>query len=186
MSRFEILSTSLDGLQVIQRKVLRDSRGYLERMFCEAELATVMKGRRVVQVNHTLTRKAGAVRGMHYQSPPHAELKLVTCLRGKVFDVAVDVRSDSPTFLQWHGEVLSEKNHRALAIEEGFAHGFQAVSDDCVMLYMHTAAYSPEAERGLDALDPDLGIEWPLGILERSDRDQAYESVSSGFKGIAV
>ena len=97
-----------------------------------------------------MTASRGTVRGMHFQHPPHAETKFVSCLRGEVFDVAVDLRNGSPTFLHWHAEILSADNHRTLVIPEGFAHGFQTLSDDCEMLYFHTAAYNPEAEGGLN------------------------------------
>ncbi len=96
-----------------------------------------------------------------------------TCLRGEVFDVAVDLRDNSPTFLRWHAEVLSAENHKTLVIPEGFAHGFQTLADDCEMLYFHTAAYHASAEDGLNALDPGLAIKWPLDVDVLSDRDRA-------------
>jgi dTDP-4-dehydrorhamnose 3,5-epimerase len=173
MSRFTIHPTSIDGLSVIQRHPIGDERGYLERLFCTQELTGIVGTRQVVQINHTLTAKPGTVRGMHYQHPPHAEMKLVTCLRGEVFDVAVDLRADSPSFGRYHAETLSADNHKTFAIPEGFAHGFQALTDDCELLYLHTAAYQPDAEDGVNALDPALAIAWPLPISERSARDQA-------------
>ena len=116
MSRFRFLDTPLAGLQCVDRLRLEDHRGFLSRLFCSDEFAAAGFALSVAQINHTLTRSAGAVRGMHYQLPPFAEMKLVTCVRGRVFDVAVDLRADSPTFLQWHGEILSSDNCRALAI----------------------------------------------------------------------
>jgi dTDP-4-dehydrorhamnose 3,5-epimerase len=186
MSRFAIEKTPIDGLHIVQRKPIGDERGYLQRMFCSDELKSIMGRRHIVQINYTLTAKAGAVRGMHFQHPPHAEMKLVSCLRGKVFDVAVDLRKDSPTFLQWHAEVLTDANHKTLVIPEGFAHGFQTLTDDCELLYLHTAAYAPDAEAGLNALDPRLAIAWPKPIEERSARDQQHAMLTSEFSGLSL
>jgi dTDP-4-dehydrorhamnose 3,5-epimerase len=186
MSRFQIEQTPIAGLQLVQRKPLGDERGYLERLFCNDELKTLFGTRNIVQINHTFTAKAGTVRGMHYQHPPHAEMKLVSCLRGEIFDVAVDLRPGSPTFLQWHAEILSQDNHRTLAIPEGFAHGFQTLRENCELLYLHTAAYQPDSEAGLDALDPRLAIEWPQQISERSMRDQQHPTINADFFGVPL
>ena len=133
-SRFDLIATPLAGLCLIQRRPVGDARGYLERLYCADELAAIAPGQPIVQINHTLTVRPGVVRGLHFQRPPHAEIKLVTCLRGAVFDVAVDLRANSPTFLHWHAEILSADNHRSLAIPQGFAHGFQTLTDNCEML----------------------------------------------------
>ena len=186
MTRFVIEKTSIDGLQVIQRKAIGDERGYLERMFCSDELKTIIGQRSILQINHTLTEKVGTVRGMHFQLPPHAEMKLVSCLRGKVYDVAVDLRENSQTFLQWHAELLTEANHKTFVIPEGFAHGFQTLTDDCELLYLHTAAYASDAEAGLNGLDPCLSIAWPMPIAERSLRDQQYAMLNSEFSGVSL
>ena len=153
-------------------------------MFCSQELAELLGDRRIAQINHTFTAKTGTVRGMHFQHPPHAETKYVACLRGTVFDVAVDLRRDSPTFLHWHGEVLSGDNHRTLVIPEGFAHGFQTLIEDCEMLYLHTHPYVPGAEGGLNAMDSRLAIAWPLPISERSARDTDHPLLTEEFIGI--
>jgi dTDP-4-dehydrorhamnose 3,5-epimerase len=171
--RFDIFETPVDGLSVIQRKPIRDERGFLERVFCANDFASLLQARCIRQINRTLTVICGTVRGMHYQNPPHAEMKFVSCLRGEVFDVAVDLRPDSPTRSQWHAEVLSAENYKTLAIPEGFAHGFQTLTDDCEMLYFHTADYLRESEVGLNPLDPALGIAWPLAISHISARDSA-------------
>lgn len=184
-TRFEILSTDIGDLQVLQRKLVGDSRGYLERMFCAEELNGVLSGRQIVQVNHTLTAKRGTVRGLHYQHPPYAETKFVSCLRGEVFDVAVDLRNNSPTLLHWHAEVLSADNHKTFVIPAGFAHGFQALTDDCEMLYFHTAAYRPGAEGGLNAQDPRLAIQWPLPVAGLSPRDAEHPLLGDDFTGVA-
>lgn len=182
-SRFDILGTPIPGLCVLQRKPIGDSRGYLERLFCSEELQALAPGKSIAQINHTLTANRGTVRGMHFQRSPHAEIKFVSCLRGEVFDVAVDLRHNSPTFLRWHAELLSADNHKTLVIPEGFAHGFQTLTDDCEMLYFHTAAYQAGAEGGLNAEDPRLAIQWPLTVAGLSPRDAAHPWVGDEFVG---
>lgn len=183
-SRFTISDTGLDGLKLLQRLAVGDHRGYLERIFCAHDLEPVLHGKAIAQVNRTLTKESGTVRGLHFQLPPHAEIKLVTCLKGTVMDVAVDLRQGSPTFLQWHAETLSGENHRTLVIPEGFAHGFQTLTDDCEMLYLHTAFYHPEAEGGINALDPTIGIRWPEPVKAISTRDASHPLIDSSFSGI--
>ena len=184
--RFMVLSTPLEGLTVLERRPLGDSRGQLERMFCSLELAQHLGGASIIQSNLTRTKARGTVRGMHLQVAPHAEVKIVTCLQGRVWDVAVDVREGSSTFLQWHAEVLDGEGHRSFLIPRGFAHGFQALTDDCTLLYYHTAAHSPAAEMGLDALDPRLSIEWPEPVTIRSERDASHPRISDAFRGVRL
>lgn len=186
MSRFAINALPLPGLKLVERQVLGDSRGFLARLFCAEELAQAGWTQAVAQINHTCTVNRGTVRGMHYQRPPHAEMKLVSCLRGEVWDVAVDLRAGSPTFLQWHGERLSADNRRALLIPEGFAHGFQALTDNVELLYCHSAPYVATAEAGLHAEDPRLGIAWPLPITELSARDRTHPLLATGFEGVRL
>lgn len=183
-NRFAIIGTPIDGLQLVQRRPLGDDRGYLERLFCAHELETLTRGRPIMQINHTLTLQRGTVRGMHFQRPPAADTKFVSCLHGEVFDVAVDLRDDSPTFLQWHAEVLSADNHKTLVLPEGFAHGFQALGDDCELLYLHTAAYAPEMEGGLHPEDPRLAIRWPLPVTGLSPRDAGHALLNDDFIGM--
>lgn len=183
-TRFDILDMPIQGLKLVERKPIGDDRGYLERMFCSEELKSLIPGKSIVQINHTLTAKRGTVRGMHFQHSPHAEAKLVSCLRGEVFDVAVDLRRGFPSFLHWHAEILSADNHKTLVIPEGFAHGFQTLTKDCEMLYLHTTAYRAEAEGGLNARDPRLAIQWPLPIAEQSARDSGHPFVSEDFSGV--
>lgn len=178
-TRFEITATPISGLHLLEKKRIGDSRGWLERLFCESDLSPVMGERHIVQINRTHTATRGTVRGMHFQNAPHAEMKLVSCLRGEVFDVAIDLRPESPTYLRWHAEILSAKNHKMLAIPEGFAHGFQTLTDDCEMLYLHTAAYHPSSEGGLNPRDPALAVDWPLPISEISERDSAHPFLSA-------
>jgi dTDP-4-dehydrorhamnose 3,5-epimerase len=185
-ARFDILALPIQNLTLIQRKPIGDDRGYLERVFCADELKNLVQDKKIVQINHTLTGKAGTVRGMHFQYSPHGETKFVSCLRGEVFDVAVDLRRNSPTYLQWHAEILSAENHKTLIIPEGFAHGFQTLTKDCEMLYLHTAFYRADAEGGLNATDPKLSIRWPLPIAEQSVRDTGHPYVDAHFSGATL
>lgn len=148
MSRLSIHDTPLVGVKLIQRQRAGDQRGFLDRLFCADELAAAGWDIPIAQINHTYTRRAGTVRGMHFQFPPHAEKKLVTCLKGAIQDVAVDLRPDSPTFLQWHAEELSPDNQRSLLLPEGVAHGFQALVEGVEMLFCHSAPYAPEPSGG--------------------------------------
>lgn len=184
MSRLTITDLRLQGLKRVERDVMGDARGFLARVFCAEELSAAGWTKSVAQVNHTWTARSGIVRGLHFQQPPYSEMKLVSCLRGTIWDVAVDLRSDSPTFLSWHAEVLSAHNHRALLIPEGFAHGFQALSDDVELLYCHSAPYASGAEAGLNAADPRLAITWPLPIAARSPRDEALPHIDETFAGV--
>lgn len=185
MNRFQVTDLPLGGLKLVQRKTLSDLRGRFGRLFCLEDLGTIWTGP-IVQVNHTYTSARGTIRGMHYQNPPHAEKKIVMCLRGEVWDVAVDLRSGSSTFLQWHAEVLSGTNERAMLIPEGFAHGFQTRTDDVEMLYFHSKKYSPTDEGGLSPQDPKLSIPWPLPIAGMSERDREWPLISNQYKGISL
>ena len=173
MSRFEILSTPLSDLLVVQRQAIEDERGFLSRLFCSKELLAQGWAGEVKQINHTLTRDVGVVRGLHYQIPPKAEAKLVSCIRGAVWDVALDLRKNSPTFLKWHAQEISAANKRAMLIPPGFAHGFLALEEITEMIYKTVGYWGPTAERSLLWNDPDLGIPWPLHeapILSAKDR----------------
>jgi len=181
MNRLTIAYTPLAGLKLVEREVLGDARGSLARLFCAQELASAGWRVGVAQINHTHTAQRATVRGMHFQQAPHAEMKLVSCLRGEVWDVAVDLRPDSPTFLKWHAQLLSGDNHLALLIPEGFAHGFQALTSDVDLLYCHSAPYSPQAERGLHPLDGRLAINWPLPVTGLSARDSAHPLLETGW-----
>lgn len=184
--RFEVRATALPGLAALTRRRMADARGFLERMYCAEDLAPMLGARRIAQINRTLTLRPGTVRGLHFQHPPHAETKIVGCLRGAVFDVAVDLRAGSPTLLRWHGEVLSAGNGAGLVIPEGFAHGFQTLEPDCELVYFHTAPYAPGSEGGLNVRDPAIGIGWPAPIVELSERDAALPFAGHGFEGLVL
>lgn len=175
--RFTETATTIAGVVDVVRHPIGDTRGWLERVFCCSELA-VWGNRPIAQVNRTFTNRRGTLRGLHVQPACHAEAKYVCCLRGAVYDVALDLRLGSPSYGQWHGKILSAETHNALFMAEGFAHGFQAMTDDVEMLYFHSATYAPEAETGIDALDPALAIRWPLPDCLRSDRDRRLPRIA--------
>jgi len=178
MNDFTIGTTSIAGVLVLERRLAGDQRGFLSRIFSASELASAGWHAPIAQVNHTFTRGRGTVRGMHFQRGAHAEQKLVTCIRGTIWDVAVDVRAGSPTFLQWHAEELSQENRRSLLVPEGCAHGFQCLSDECEMIYCHSAAYTPNAEGALHPLDPRLSIAWPAPVVNLSQRDASHPMIT--------
>ncbi len=149
------------------------------RLFCEQSLSAVLNGKRIVQINHSRTAHAGAVRGMHYQKSPHAEMKLIRCLRGAVYDVAVDMRPESRSYLQHQAVELRADDGRLFVISEGFAHGFQALEPDTELLYLHTAMYAPEAEDGVLHDDPLLAIKWPYSVTDISARDKLHKPLSA-------
>lgn len=186
MSRLALTALPLHGLLRVQRQPIADERGFFERLFCAQELAQAGWTAPVAQVNHSHTARRGTLRGMHYQHPPHAEMKLVSCLRGEVWDVALDLRHGSPTFLQWHAEHLSADNGYALLIPPGFAHGFQTLSDDTELLYCHSVAHAPTAEAGLHPLDPRLAIAWPLPVGGLSARDAGQALLPDDFEGVRL
>lgn len=186
MTELRLLELPLPGLFSLQHKVHEDERGRFARLFCEGSLAAFAQAFHVRQINHSRTAEKGTVRGLHYQNPPHAEVKLITCLRGAVWDVAVDIRQGSSTFLHWHAERLVAGDGRSLLLPAGFAHGFQALSDDAELLYLHSADYAPEHEGGLAANDPRLHIDWPLPIQNLSARDASYPRLDEGFQGVRL
>lgn len=182
----KILDTQLAGLKIAQSVPHRDARGAFTRFFCAEELAPVLGERRIVQINHSRTSSVGAVRGMHFQHPPHAEMKMIRCLRGRVVDVAVDVRAGSATFLQWHAQELAQDDAQMLIIPEGFAHGFQVLEPESELLYLHTAFYNPSSEGGLRHDDPRLAITWPLPPQDLSPRDLSHPLLGADFTGVAL
>jgi dTDP-4-dehydrorhamnose 3,5-epimerase len=184
MSELSLQALPLAGLYCLQQAVHADERGRFARLFCEGSLAAFGQPLHVRQINHSRTALRGTVRGLHFQHPPQAESKLICCLRGAVWDVAVDVRRSSPTFLYWHAERLEAGDGRSLLLPPGFAHGFQALSDDAELLYLHSADYAPDYEDGLLADDPRLAIDWPLPIAQRSARDCAHSELTGSFTGV--
>lgn len=178
--------TPITDLFIVKRRLFEDTRGSFGRLFCSQLFEHVLGGREVVQINHSTTRSVGTVRGLHYQNPPLAEMKLVTCLSGAVWDVAVDLRRGSPTQLQWHAQTLSDKNGLMMVIPEGFAHGFQALEPDSQLLYLHTNFYNQTAEAGLRHDDPRVSISWPLKVKDLSSRDRSHPLIADEFQGIML
>ena len=186
VSGLSVTKLPLAGLRQIERCPSGDHRGLLARLFCAETLALAGWTKPIAQINHTYTSKQGTVRGLHFQYPPRAEMKLVSCIRGEVWDVALDIRAGSSTFLRWHAIHLSRDNARALLIPEGFAHGFQSLTDDVEIIYCHSQAYSAEYEGGICPTDPRLNIPWPRLITDLSRRDAVHPFVTANFKGISV
>ena len=176
--------TPLAGVFIVTRERMRDSRGYLERLFDAASLSALLADRTIAQANRTYTEHAGTVRGLHVQLPPKAETKVVSCLRGSVFDVAVDLRPGSSTFGEWFGCELSTENGRALWIPEGCAHGVQTLEPDSELLYLHTADYAPGSEAAVHPLSTDVGIDWPREISRLSERDASAPAFLEAFEGV--
>jgi dTDP-4-dehydrorhamnose 3,5-epimerase len=179
-------SLTISGAAVIDAEPFTDRRGVFSRWFCSHELADLIGVRQIVNVNFSRTEKTGSIRGMHFQYSPMAEMKLIRCLRGKVFDVVVDLRKDSSTFLQWHGEILSVENMRMMILPEGVAHGFQALEDRSEMLYLHTEFYSKGHDAGIRYDDPLVGIDWPVPVTDVSEKDQRHLLLKKDFEGIVV
>ena len=178
--------TPIKGVSVIRSTAFVDHRGTFTRMYCARELEGVLGSRQIVQCNYSLSNSVGTVRGLHYQRPPHAELKIVRCLRGRVWDIAVDLRAGSPTFLRWYAAELTPEQSVGLVIPEGCAHGFQILEADSELLYLHTSCYEPEAEAGVLHDDPALAIPWPLPIRDVSARDRQHPPLAQSFAGIEV
>lgn len=181
-----IRTTPIQGVHVVETTPFKDHRGAFARWFCKQELASILQGREIIQSNFSQTSAVGAIRGMHYQKVPHAEMKFVRCITGRVWDVAVDIRKDSPTFLHWYAEELTPERGNMLVIPEGCAHGFQVLEENSTLLYMHTAAYAPNAEGGISYLEPRVGIEWPLPVQDVSNRDTKHPFLSDAFCGITL
>lgn len=176
--------TPLQGSYIVQSERFRDDRGWFARTFCADEFRQVGHEDQWVQMNHSYTAKKGTIRGMHFQLPPFREIKLVRCIRGTVYDVIVDIRKNSPTFLKWFGTELSDEKMNMLYIPEGFAHGFQTLSDDCEMIYHHSEFYQPGYEGGIRYNDNRVNIEWPMDVTVISKRDQDHPLLTETFKGI--
>lgn len=176
----------LKGAYILESDPFIDERGVFERVYCKNELKSIGHTKDIVQINHSITKKKGAVRGMHFQRPPKAEVKIVRCLSGAIFDVIVDIRSESPTFLKWHGEILTSDNFKTLYIPEGFAHGFQALEDNSEIIYFNTEFYDKNYEAGLRFDDPALNIQWKYEAIEISQKDKSHDLIDKKFNGLVI
>ncbi|HYG41201.1 MAG TPA: dTDP-4-dehydrorhamnose 3,5-epimerase [Cytophagales bacterium] len=166
------IETPLKGAYIIELEPFSDDRGLFARTYCKRDFEKIGFDKEFVQFNFSLTLTKGTIRGLHYQLPPYSEIKLIKCVRGKVYDVLVDLRDSSPTYLKWFGVELSEENMKMVLIPEGFAHGFQTLEDNAQLIYHHTAFYTPGFEKGLRYNDPVLAIEWPLEVSVISEKDK--------------
>ena len=178
------LETPVQGVRLIELEKRGDARGFFARMFCEREFAEAGLESRFVQMNNSLTGRKGTLRGLHYQLQPAAEVKVVRCVRGALWDVVLDLRPDSPSFGKWFGAELSAENRRMMYVPRGFAHAFLTLTDDVEAIYLVSAFYSPEDERGVRWNDPRFGIEWPMRPVEISDKDARWPDFDPAFHGI--
>jgi dTDP-4-dehydrorhamnose 3,5-epimerase len=179
-------ATPIAGLWEIETVPRGDARGSLTRLHCAESMAAIAPDVRFVQSNLSVTAARGTVRGLHFQRAPAREAKLIRCLRGRVFDVAVDLRDGSPTFGRWHAVELAGDNQRQVFIPPGCAHGFQTLEDDCELLYQHTAPHTPDCEDGVRHDDARLAIRWPLPAIGLSSRDLALPPFDAAFEGMHV
>ena len=156
-----------------------DDRGFFARYFCEREFSANGLETRFVQINNSLSARKGTLRGLHYQLPPAAEVKVVRCVRGAFWDAIVDLRPDSPTFKRWFGLDLTADNRLMMYVPRGFAHAILTLTDDAEAIYLVSAFYGPEQERGLRWNDPAIGIEWPIEPVEISPKDASWPDLSA-------
>ena len=184
MNRFETINTPINGLVALQTKPLTDERGYFQRLFCANDFKEIGLNREIVNINHSYTKTAGSIRGMHFQYQPSSEIKIVKCVKGAILDVAIDIRHNSPTFLKHFSIELTEENNTMLYIPEGFAHGFQTLRDDCEIIYFVTNYYSKELESGLNPFDELIDIKWPLECSDISQKDANATKIDSTFAGV--
>ena len=176
--------TKLKGAYVIDLNPLIDDRGVFTRTFCKTDFREIGHKKEFVQFNHSVTHTKGTIRGMHYQSPPESEVKLIMCMKGKVHDVLIDLRQNSPTFLNWIGIDLSVGRSNMIYVPEGIAHGFQTLEDNCELLYYHTSAYSPKTEGGVRYDDDRVNIKWPIEVTNISEKDKTYPMLNAEFRGL--
>lgn len=173
-------TTPIEGVAIIELDKRSDDRGFFARSFCREEFTEHGLDPMVEQCNISYNYKAGTVRGMHYQLPPATESKLIRCLHGSIVDVIVDLRADSPTYLQHVMVELSAENRRSFYVPPMFGHGYQTLTDDAEVLYMVNQRYTPGSERGLRHDDPTLGIDWPMPVSVVSDKDASWPLLGPG------
>jgi len=165
--------TKLKGAYLVEIQKIEDERGFFGRAWCQREFEEMGLNADIRQINTSFSREKGTLRGLHYQADPHQETKFVRCTQGRIFDVIVDLRPESPTFLQWDGHELSAENGRMLYVPERFATGFLTLEKHCGMYYTTTGFYAPDAARGIRYNDPAVGVEWPAEIVGISAVDRA-------------
>lgn len=183
MGRMILHKLEINGPILIEPQIQEDNRGGFFRFYCKRELAEITSSE-FVQMNHSINHKKGTLRGMHFQHSPYREEKIISCVRGKVFDAFIDLRKDSPTFLKWSSVILSDQNNYLLYLPEGFAHGFITLEDDSHLLYQHSEFYAPGFEGGIRYDDRLINIQWPFPPEVISDRDLDHPLLTNKFKGI--
>jgi dTDP-4-dehydrorhamnose 3,5-epimerase len=174
--------TALRDCFIIELEPHTDFRGFFERIFCKKEMLAIGFSKDIVQINHSLSKKKGTLRGMHYQLPPFTETRIIKCIKGAVFDVAIDIRKKSPTFLHSFGFEITEKSNLMFFIPEGFAHGFQTLSNNAELLYFHTGYYNPESDVAVNYSDPFLDLKFPMKVTEISFRDLNHPYLDDPWK----
>ncbi len=184
MNNLKLNNTSLSKAKIIIRQKKKDNRGYLSRLFCIDELKKKKYNENIKQINLSFTQKKKTLRGFHYQTNPYAETKYVTCLKGKVLDIIIDLRRKSKTFLKYHSEIISEDDNKTILIPKGFAHGFLTLVDNCKLLYFHTASYNPKYEKGINFKDPKIGLKLKFKPKYVSVRDKNFKFIKNDFKGV--
>ena len=185
MTKFSAVELGIPEIKLISRKKNNDERGWLDKIYSEEVLSGFGWNSDIKQINHTFTNKIGTIRGMHFQYSPKAEIKIVTCLRGEIFDVVVDLRPKSENYLKWISCTLSSNSGHSLLIPKGFAHGFQAMSNDVELLYLHSEEYDQNYEGGVNPFDEKLKIFWPLDVSEISAKDLNRKKIDSDFYGLS-
>lgn len=185
MNRFEKIITPIKDLFVLKNSRIGDDRGYISRLFCADLFEAYGWSMPLMQVNFTNTSKKGTVRGFHFQHYPFEEFKLIRCLSGQVYDVALDLRRDSDTFLQSYAQILTADNNMNFLIPPGVAHGYQSLTNNVQLLYFHSQQYSPDHEGGVNPLDPVIGLSWPENISKISKKDSERQYLSASFKGVS-
>ena len=173
--------TKLKGAFLIEVKKLEDDRGFFGRAWCKNEFEEHGLNANICQLNTSLTKKKGTVRGMHYQVDPYQETKFIRCTKGRIYDVIIDLRPDSPTFMQWIGNELSEDNYKMMYVPENFAHGFVVLEDNSEVYYPVTQFYTPGAEAGIRYNDPAFNIQWPVEISLVSEKDMSHPDFDPSF-----
>lgn len=173
--------TRLKDAFTIDLDKIGDDRGFFARVFCTNEFGKQGLDNNIVQINNSLSAQKGTLRGLHYQLAPHAESKLVRCIKGALYDVILDLREDSETFGQWFGEELTAENRRMMLVPKGFAHGFLTLTDDVEVFYCATEFYAQKAERGIRWNDPKFNIDWPIQPQVISEKDANWPDFNPDF-----
>ena len=187
MSRFSFAKTKIDGVYIIEAKPIHDERGYFERFFCANDFKEIGFDEKIAQINHSKTVVKGSIRGFHYQTPPFCEIKIVRCIKGAILDVALDIRKNSPTYLQYVSVELNEENNKYLYIPKGCAHGFQTLKENTELIYMVSEFYNIKADSVINPFDGSVGMKWPLELAEISQKDKEAPSIKdSKFEGLIL